>query len=159
MTTTPEPLIDAFDRCLIYVYGQTFARDNPNRTDMETAKRWIALGADQVIVSWVFFDRMSWMHEKHVRGHDRKDRTNVPGSLKVFDDNVEAAVRRVKGIGQIDAWEADLSLWRSRLKGWKKFPQLWRTEMWGPPPFEAGCRAPKSMLHEFTETRPTPAPA
>jgi len=146
---TPSGLIDAFDRCLIYVYGQAFARDNPNKTDMETAKRWVDLGADQIVVSWVFFDRMSWMHEKHLRGQNQKDRKNVPGSLKLFDENVVAAIRRVKGGGQTDAWEASLSLWRSRLKGWSKAPQLWRIEMWGPPPFEEGCRVPKSVLNDY----------
>jgi hypothetical protein len=94
---TPAELIEAFDRCLIYIYGQAFARDSPNKTDVETAQRWITLGADQVIVSWVFFDRMSWMHEKYLRQQDRKDRANIPGSLKLFDDNV-AVVFTVRGM-------------------------------------------------------------
>jgi hypothetical protein len=145
--STPAEIIEAFDRCLIYVYGAAFARDNPNKTDIATAKPWIEAGADVVVVSWVFFDRMSWMHEKHLRSQDKKDRTNIPGTLKVFDENVMAALRRMNG-SEIDAFETRLSLWRSRMKGWKKYPNQWRVELWGPQPFQPGCRVPALVLRE-----------
>jgi hypothetical protein len=143
----PEELIETFDRILIYVYGQRHARDNPHATDKATAMLWASLGCDVVIASIVLYDRMNAMHERHLHAVDKNDRTNVPGTMKVFTENVEAALRRESG-KEIDASEKWYSQWRSRLTPWKK-NKLWLNEMWGPRPNQAGCRAPKSLLSEI----------
>jgi len=97
MKPSPEKIIEAFDVCLVYVYGYRDARDNPHKTDMETATKWIEAGLSVEVACFVFFDRMNWMHEKHLRFHSKSDRTNIPTCLKIFDQNIEAAIRRAKG--------------------------------------------------------------
>jgi hypothetical protein len=141
-------LIETFDRVLVYVYGARYARDNPHKSDMETATLWASLGCDSVIAAIVLFDRMSAMHERHLRVVDKSDRTHIPCTMKVFTENIEAALRRQSG-AEIDDMEKVYSLWRSRIAGWRKKPTLWLTEMWGPVPFQPGCRAPRSVLSEF----------
>jgi hypothetical protein len=146
---TPEQIIEAFDHILVYIYGASYARDNPNKTDLETATRWADEGLDLVTASCVFFDRMSWMHEKHLRWHDKGDRTNVPGSLKVFDENIEAAIRRVAtGSGDMDEWERSDSQWRARVKMFVG-NRYWLEDHWGAPPGQPGCRVPQSIMREF----------
>lgn len=145
MKTTPEDIIGAFDECLIYLYGQRYARDNPHKTDMETAKKWVDDGLKLEIACFVFFDRMNYMHEKHLRHHGKGDRSDIPGSLKLFDENIECAIRKMGG-EELDEWEKVNNQWRSRFKGWQKDRKLWRPEMWGPEPFEIGCRVPSAIL-------------
>jgi hypothetical protein len=146
--TKPQDLIDVFDRILIYVYGLRFSRDNPHKSDSATAQLWTSLGCDIVIASIVLFDRMNAMHERHLRIVDKEDRSNIPGTMKVFTENIEAALRRQSG-EEVDSADKAYSQWRSRVKGWKSNVDLWRLEHWGPPPFADGCRVPKSVLAEF----------
>jgi hypothetical protein len=144
----PEELIEVFDRILVYIFGNRYARDNPHATDMATAKLWAEQGCDAVIAAIVLYDRMSAMHERHLHTVDKTDRTNVPGTLKLFTDNIEAALRR-ESDAEVDECEKWYSQWRSRLTSWKK-KGLWLTEMWGPKPDQDGCRAPKSLISEFS---------
>jgi hypothetical protein len=147
--TQPQQIIDVFDRTLVYIYGSAFARENPSKNDHKTAKAWIAEGLDPVVAAWVFWDRMSWMHEKSLRHHDKSDRTNIPGSLILFDENIRSALRRISaGSHEIDGVDRILSQWRSRVNGWHK-SKIWLGDMWGPAPDDRGCRAPKSVLSEF----------
>jgi hypothetical protein len=133
---------------LVYVYGVRYARDNPHKSDGETAALWETLGCDEVIAAIVLSDRMNAMHERHLRAADKEDRSNIPGTMKLFTENIEAALRKQSG-EEIDETDKTYSLWRSRCKGWKKSPELWRAEMWGPAPDQLGCRAPKSVLEEM----------
>jgi hypothetical protein len=144
-----QKLIETFDRILVYVYGVRYARDNPHKSDAETASLWASLGCDVVIAAIVLFDRMIAMHERHLRIVDKSDRTHIPCTMKVFTENIEAALRRQSG-GEIDEIEKTYSLWRSRVAGWRKKPTLWLTEMWGPEPFAPGCRVPRSVLADTT---------
>jgi hypothetical protein len=144
----PEELIEVFDRILVYVCGNRYARDNPHATDMATATQWAKDGCDAVIAAIVLYDRMSAMHERHLHAVDKTDRTNVPGTLKLFTENIEAALRRQSG-EELDSVDKAYSQWRSRVKGWKKNGKLWRIEDWGPAPHQPGCRVPKSVLAEF----------
>lgn len=145
MKPSPEKIIEAFDVCLVYVYGYRDARDNPHKTDMETATKWVEAGLSVEVACFVFFDRMNWMHEKHLKFHSKSDRTNIPTCLKVFDENIEVAIRRAKG-EHFDMWENNISLWRARYKGWLKNKAIWRKEMWGPAPDEKCCRVPKEVF-------------
>lgn len=87
------------------------------------------------------------MHERWLRD-EIKDRSHIPHSLKVFDENIEVAVRRAKD-GEVTPWDLIESQWRARIIGWKKNPVHWQDNMWGPPPDQAGCRAPSSLLNEL----------
>lgn len=143
-----DQIIEAFDQCLEYTFGSAFARDNRHKSDVETSQKWITVGADVVLATIVFSKQMDWMHEKFLRSGHLRDRKFIPHSLKVFDENIEMAIRRMNGIGIVDAWEVELSLWRARFKSWQK-TGIWQTEMYGSAPFEPGCRVPKSILEEF----------
>lgn len=145
MPATAETIIALFDRTLTRIFGQRYAREVPNKTDMATASQWLEIGCDEYIATIVFWDRMSMMHERHLRAHDERDRQNVPGALKVFTDNIESALRS-NGGGGVDMWELAQAQWVARLSGYKKNPKLWCTEMWGPPPGQPGCRVPKRLL-------------
>src|SRR5690348_1460581 len=149
-SSTPLPLsiVQAFDQCLDYTFGRSLGRDNPHKSDISTAVRWIDEGADLVLCVMVFTQQMAWMHEKYLRSGHLHDRSFIPHSLKVFDENIAAAIRVMKA-GGTDESEIVYSQWRARVKGWKKNADLWRTEHWGPAPGSYGCRVPKSILAEF----------
>jgi hypothetical protein len=115
---------------------------------MAAAQKWIDAGITLTVATIVFSEQMNWMHEKFLRFGEGKDRSYLPASLKVFDENIEAAIRRIKTGGQTEPWEGEISKWRSRCKSWKK-NTLWLTEHWGPKPFEAGCRVPRQVLEEL----------
>jgi hypothetical protein len=142
----PSPIIEAFDACLEYVYGRCYGRDNPHKSDVETAKRWITAGLTVPVACFVFYRQMNLMHEKWGRD-ELRDRSHIPHALKVFDENIEAGIRRAKD-GALSAWDMAESQWRARVKGWLKRPELWNADMWGPPPGVEGCRAPRSVLVE-----------
>jgi hypothetical protein len=95
----------------------------------------------------VFTKEMAWMHEKYLRSGHLRDRQFIPHSLKVFDENIAAAMRRAKGDG-VEDWEKTDSLWRARIAGWRRKPQTWQQEMWGPAPGQPGCRAPQQVMLE-----------
>jgi hypothetical protein len=142
----PQDIINAFDHAIIYIYGQRYARDNPHKSDLETAERWIEEGLDLITAAFVFYDRMIWMHEKHLR--DRSgDRTHVPASLKLFDDNITNAIRRANG-DEVTDFERQISQWRARMIGFQKNPAFWRADMWGPPPDHPDTRMPKQIINE-----------
>lgn len=146
----PDDVIKAFDDIREYVFGYSFGRDNPHSSDKQTAQEWIEDGLNINIAAAVFYEQMSWMHEKFLRYGGAKERSYLPSSLKVFNDNIEVAIRRSTGKGQIDEWEKEISKWRSRCKGWITNKNLWRIEMWGPEPFEIGTRVPKEILKELS---------
>jgi hypothetical protein len=151
MELKPDDLIKAFDGVREYVFGYGLGRDNPHKDDKKTAETWIAEGATLLVAIMVFYEQMSWMHEKFLRFGNAKDRSYLPASLKVFNENIEAALRRQKSGGQTDETEKAYSLWRSRCKGWLKDKRLWQINMWGPEPFQEGNRVPKSILQELTK--------
>lgn len=144
-----EDVIGAFDDCRELIFGIALGRDNPYREDKATAQKWIDGGLTFVVAVCVFFEQMSWMHEKFLRYGQAKERSYLPASLKVFDENIEAAIRKQKGGGQTEFWETEISRWRSRCRGWKRNPQLWNSNQWGPAPFEAGSRIPKAVMEEL----------
>lgn len=146
----PEDVISAFDEVREFIFGHSLGRDNPHASDMATAKRWIGEGLTFVTAVIVFFEQMSWMHEKFLRFGGSKDRSYLPASLKVFDENIDNAIRRSKSGGQSEFWENEISRWRSRCKTWLKKPHLWNTDQWGPHPFESGCRVPKEILEHIS---------
>jgi hypothetical protein len=147
LLSTPERIIAAFDDVLDYVYGHQWGRDNPHASDFATATRWCDLGLTASIACCVFYRQMSLMHERWLRD-EIKNRSNIPHSLKVFNDEIEAAIHRVKH-GELSTWELSDSLWLARLRGWKKNPDLWPDNMWGPPPGHPQCRAPKRLMQVF----------
>jgi len=149
--TTPDDIIRAFDDCLDYIFGRALGRDNPHATDAATARKWLADGLTLVIAVIVFHEQMNWMHEKFLRFGNAKDRSYLPSALKVFNDNIETAIRRHQNGGQLDEWDRRDSQWRARVKGWARNPRLWRQDMWGPPPGQPGCRLPRSVLVELKE--------
>ena len=140
-----KQIIEAFDVCLIYIYGQRYARENAYKDDTETASQWIKEGITIEIACFVFFKEMSWMHEKFLHWHNSQDRKLIPHSLKVFNENIEAAIRKSTG-EEMDEWEKTISLWRARYRGWIKNKSHWQREMWGPEPDEKGTRVPKSLM-------------
>lgn len=145
----PQELIEVFDRCLIFVYGQKYARDNPHKSDEETAKKWADAGCDVFISAIVFHERMSMMHERFLRNKELREenRRNIPAALSVFEENIYLALR-VEGVGGvIDITEISDSQWRARLFGYKN-GRGWHAEMWGPIPDEPGCRVPIRILKE-----------
>jgi hypothetical protein len=149
--TTPAQIIDVFDRTLIYIYGSAFARENPSKNDHKTAASWIAESLDPIVAAWVFWDRMSWMHEKSLRHHDKSDRINIPGSLILFDENIRSALRRINtGSHEIDGVDRLFSQWRARVKAWHA-SKIWLENMWGPEPFKSGNRVPRTVLEEFSQ--------
>lgn len=148
METTPEQIIECFDYCLIYVFGQKYARENPHVGDMDTARSWIDAGANIFLAAYVFFDRMNSMHEKFShQSFENKDRSNIPGVLKLFDQNILAAIRKSQG-DEVTQFEAEMSRWRARVIWFVKKPGAWREEMWGPAPDQPGTRVPQSILRE-----------
>lgn len=144
----PQHIIAAFDEILDYVYGRRYGRDNPHKSDTETAQDWIDGGITLTIATAVFYHRMSQMHERFLRQQDDRDRSNIPGSLKVFDENIESAIRRVKNEGQTDPWESVDSRWRMRI-GYFLKNRKWLDDLWGPAPDQPGCRAPVRLLGEL----------
>jgi len=90
---------------------------------------------------------MNLLHERWLRDAI-KDRSHIPHSLKLFDENIEVAIRRAK-MGELSTWEISDNQWAARLRGWKKNSAHWIENMWGPPPNHPGCRAPDSLLNEF----------
>jgi hypothetical protein len=141
-----ELIIAAFDQCLDYTFGRSLGRDNPHKDDAATAHSWVSNGADLVLCIMVFSHEMSWMHEKYLRSGPLRERRFIPHSLKVFDENIAAALRRSRAGGHADDWEKADSLWRSRVTGWTRKPALWRAETWGPPPGKPGCRVPPPIV-------------
>lgn len=144
---TPDELIKIFDDCLEYVYGRRMGRDNPYKEDRATAQAWIDDGLEPFLAAIVFHEQMSKMHERFL--HNNQDRKHVPCSLKVFSENIDAAIHRYKRGGNYDVWENQDLQWRSRVKGWMKRPELWQIEHWGPAPGKIDCRVPKSVLREL----------
>lgn len=141
----PKELIEAFDRCLIFFYGQSYARENPHKSDAETAKKWADAGCDIILATLVFGERMAMMHERFLRNIDRNDRRNVPAVLSIFEENIYGALRRDGIGGVIDRWEQNESQWRARLMAFHR-SDLWNEDMWGPKPGAPGCRVPKALL-------------
>lgn len=148
----PEEIVSAFDECREYVFGRSLGRDNPHASDITAAKKWIAMGLTLPIAVIVFHEQMTWMHEKFLRFGGAKDRSYLPAALKVFDENIETAIRKVMNGGHFDIWENEVVKWRARCKAWKKHPELWRFEDWGPEPLKRGCRVPRDVLMEFADT-------
>jgi hypothetical protein len=118
----------------------------PPQSDKETAARWIEAGLTLPVACFVFYRQMNIMRERWLRD-DIKDRSHIPHSLKVFDENIEVAIRRAKD-GEISAWDVADTQWRARIKGWIKNPFRWVENMWGPPPNHPECRAPLSLITE-----------
>jgi hypothetical protein len=147
LLSQPEQIIAAFDECLDYVYGRQYGRDNAHSSDMATALRWCNMGLTVPISCFVFYRQMNLMHERWLRD-TIKDKSHIPHSLKVFDENIEAAIRRAKG-GDVSSWDLAESQWRARIKGWINNPLRWTENMWGPPPNHPGCRAPASLINEL----------
>lgn len=147
----PKELIKAFDECRDYIFGYSLGRDNPHKDDEATAEHWITAGVTLVVAVMVFFEQMSWMHEKFLRFGGAKDRSYLPASLKVFDDNIAAAIRRSNGGGQSEPWENNIAQWRSRCKAWQRNKSSWISNHWGSEPFEDGCRVPKEILTELSK--------
>lgn len=143
-----KTIIAAFDQCRAYIFGYAFARDHPHITDTKTANEWIDKGLSLVVAVMVFFEQMNWMHEKFLRYGQGKDRSYLPASLKVFNDNIEAAIRKSKGY-EVDNFDKSMSLWRSRCLAWKKNQKLWIVNMWGPPPSEKNNRVPHLIVEEL----------
>ena len=133
---------------LEYVYGSRYGRDNPHSTDAAVAGHWFQLGLTVPVACFVFYRQTNLMHERWLRD-DLKDRSHIPHSLKIFDENIDIAIRRAK-VGEQTAWETSEIQWVARLRGWKKNPKRWIENMWGPPPNQTGCRAPESLLRELT---------
>ena len=146
MPVTPQDIIEAFDAYLDYTYGRRYGRDNPHKTDAETAQRWLDAGLTVPVACFVFHRQMSIMHEKWLR-YDLRDRAHIPHSLKVSDENIEAGIRRAQG-EEVTTWDMEESKWRSRVKGWRRNPAFWNAEIWGPHPDQPGCRAPRSLLKD-----------
>lgn len=146
----PEQIIASFDEILDYVYGRRYGRDNPHKSDEQTAHKWIEEGITLAIATAVFYHRMSQMHERFLRQPDDRDRSNIPGSLKVFDENIESAIRRVKNEGQADPWESIDARWRARIGSFLK-TSLWHPDLWGPSPDEFGFRGPSRLLTEMRD--------
>lgn len=161
---TCEDIIAAFDECLDFVYGRRWGRDNMHKTDMQTAQEWILAGVTVPLATIVFHTQMVRMHERWLHQHDLSDRSNIPGCLKIFDENIESAIRRqLAGGAELDVWEQVDSQWRARVKGWIKNPNAWNIDMWGPLPNANDCRVPKRViaelvvgLSEFVEEKRTP---
>ena len=149
MELKPDDIVKAFDDCREYIFGHSIGRDNPHKDDKETAEKWIKDGLTFVVAVMVFYEQMNWMHEKFLRFGNGKDRQYLPASLKVFDENIEAAIRRAKNGGQSDFWERGIAQWRARCNGWIKDKSLWRENSWGAEPFKEGNRVPKQVLDEL----------
>ena len=145
--TKPYDIIDAFDDCLTYVYGKKYAREYPAKNDSKKAAAWIARGLTVPIATIVFYHQMTRMHERW-RRQPEKDRTEIPGSIGVFDENLEAAILRASGV-ELDFRERADASWRNRFKGWiKGFP--WYENMWGMPPLnEDGSISKKSRMPRY----------
>lgn len=155
MELKPDDLVKAFDECREYIFGYGLGRDNPNKDDKATATKWVEQGLSLVVAVMVFYEQMTWMHEKFLRFGNGKDRQYLPASLKVFDENIEAAIRRAKNGGQTEFWEGEISKWRARCKGWLKDKALWRENMWGVEPFKEGNRIPRQVLDEIKQKMET----
>lgn len=147
---TPEEIIETFDRCLIYIYGQRYARENPHKLDKELAKKWIDEGCDLFLATISFVGGMNRMHEQslHHRPGTPEERKFVPTSLAAFNDNIHAAIRRHVSEGEISSWDSTESQWRARLSVYKRTGQ-WIENMWGPEPGQPGCRAPQRLIDEI----------
>lgn len=145
----PEDFVRAFDEVLIYVFGQSYGRENPHKMDMRTAQKWIDEGLNLTCAVLMLHDQMVGMHERHLHdlSDDQKNRDNVPACLHLFNEHVEIVIRRFDR-GEMSVWEGEESRWRSRIKGFKKNPKLWNEDMWGAPPTEKNCRAPKKLIVE-----------
>jgi hypothetical protein len=77
MTVYSLQIIEAFDECLEFVYGRQYGRDNPHRSDSQTAARWIDGGLTLPVACFVFYRQMNLLHEKWLRD-DLKDRSHIP---------------------------------------------------------------------------------
>lgn len=141
---TPNAIIQAFDDCLEYVWSRNYGRDNPQKTDHETAQRWINEGLTNFGATIVFYEQMVRMHERWLR-HDAASREDIPKAIKIFEENIQTMIYKLKH-GAPEVWEVELSKWLARCRGWMKAPELWNTDMWGPAPNENGTRAPKNIL-------------
>jgi len=147
MTFTPDQIIAAFDEIRCFIWGDQYARYQPYKDDAKTAERWIEHGITLPIASVVFFQRMSLMHERWLRD-DVDDRSNLPNSLKVFDEDIRIALIRLKG-NELSHWDKEESKWLARLNGFKKNQAHWNVDMWGERPDHPDCRAPQHLLIEL----------
>lgn len=146
--TKPADIITAFDEILDYVYGRSRGRDYPSKSDEKTAEEWISAGLTVPIASLIFYQRMSLMHERWLSNFDPHSKINYPALLSVFDENIKAALARVKSGGDpVSVWEQSESQWLARLNGFFS-KKLWQAEMWGPSPDDLGCRAPQRLIEE-----------
>lgn len=146
--TTPQQIIAAFDEILDYVYGRNRGRDYESKDDAKYAQDWIDQGLTIPIASAVFYQRMEMMHERWLRNHDPHSQVNYPAVLKLFHENIFAALNRVKQGGeQLAVWELSESKWKARLNGWYG-KKLWNRDMFGPTPDEPDCRCPPRLMAE-----------
>ncbi|MDE2099114.1 MAG: hypothetical protein KGL39_17805, partial [Patescibacteria group bacterium] len=99
--------------------------------------------------------QMNWMHEKFLRYGNGKDRKYFPGTLKLFNENIESAMRKYKNGGQFDEAERSDSRWRARCKAWMKNPNLWQENQWGSAPNTLTTRVPKTIIKELGITAQT----
>lgn len=142
MKIEAEEIVKLFDECREYVFGYGEGRDNYYADDLETAKSWIDGGVNYFLAAIVFYEQMTWMHEKYLKFRDRK---HMPSSLKVFDENIKTAIRRQKNGGNFESWEQEIAQWAARYRTWQK-KRLWDYNNWGPDPSQSGTRVPKSVL-------------
>ena len=145
--TKPYDIIDAFDACLTYVYGRKYKREYPAKNDSKKAAAWIAKGLTVPVATIVFYHQMTRMHERWLRKPE-SDKTEIPGSIGVFDEHLDVAIRRAHGI-ELDAMEKADASWRNRFKGWLKgFP--WYENLWGSPPLNPdGSISKKTRLPQY----------
>lgn len=147
--TEPIDIIKAFDEVLDYVYGRRWGRDYQHKSDEETARSWCAEGLTVPLATMVFFNRMNYMHEKWLRQSNLSDRSNIPHSLKIFDENIHSAIRRAQNGGsEIEPWELIESQWRARVLFWLT-EKIWNEDMFGPSPDDSACRTPHRLLIEL----------
>lgn len=147
--TTPLQIIEAFDEILDFVYGRSRGRDYHGKEDLTYATQWVEYGLTVPIASAVFWQRMNIMHERWLRQHDHNDTTNIPRNPGLFDENIRAALARVRAGGEpIEVWEQSESLWKARIRAFLKDPDSWTLyiESWGNPPGQPGSRVSARLL-------------
>lgn len=153
MTIQPEDIIAAFDAALDYIYGRSRGRDYPAKSDLEYAAAWLQEGLTLHVACFVFYHRMSGMHELWLRQKDHRDDKHIPATLKFFDESIRSGIARHKAGGEpIASWEQSESQWIARIKGWIDNGR-WLTDAWGSRPFEEGCRAPQRLIDKVTKEK------
>lgn len=147
-TISPEQVIAAFDDCLDFIYGRSRGRDYISKEDIKYATEWIEEGLTIHVACFVFYHRMSAMHELWVKQLDPNDNKHIPATLKFFNEAIMDGISRWKRGGEgIAVWEQSESQWKARLNGFYS-KNLWNTDLWGPRPGESECRVPPRLLTE-----------